>query len=112
MPRSPGKGTQLKKPDARYDQSDDSSAESGPSNRPGRIPVSRTEKEDPGGRAKKGPDILASHKPAPGGAAQPGGDEDVRVLCQYCGRKFLPDAAKRHIPVCGRVNQAKAGKKP
>lgn len=30
-------------------------------------------------------------------------DGSDRVVCQYCGRKFLPDAARRHIPVCGRI---------
>lgn len=30
-------------------------------------------------------------------------DSSDRVVCQYCGRKFLPDAARRHIPVCGRI---------
>ncbi|KAH0786781.1 mapkkk cascade protein kinase regulator ste50 [Histomonas meleagridis] len=29
---------------------------------------------------------------------------DELITCQYCGRKYQPDAAKRHIPVCGRIN--------
>ena len=37
--------------------------------------------------------------------------EDFMVTCQYCGRKLQPDAAKRHIPVCGRINQGKTGKR-
>ena len=30
-------------------------------------------------------------------------DVTDKVVCPYCGRKFLPDAARRHIPVCGRI---------
>jgi hypothetical protein len=115
IPRSPPRGTQLKKPDPRYDRSDDSSAESGPSNRSGRIAIK--EREEPVGRTTKkppeksnAPDILASHKPNQTYVTQQT-DDDQRVLCQYCGRKFNPDAAKRHIPVCGRVNQSKAARK-
>jgi hypothetical protein len=33
-----------------------------------------------------------------------------RVLCQFCGRKFQPDAAKRHVPVCERINHGKGRK--
>lgn len=36
--------------------------------------------------------------------------DDKTVMCQYCGRKFQPDAAKRHIPVCGRINGKNAKK--
>jgi hypothetical protein len=39
------------------------------------------------------------------------GDDDQRVTCQYCGRKMKPDAARRHIPVCGRMNSGKNAKK-
>jgi rubrerythrin len=42
------------------------------------------------------------------------GNEEIveeLVRCQYCGRKFKPDAAKRHIPVCGRINQGRENKK-
>lgn len=31
-------------------------------------------------------------------------EEDDRVACPYCNRKFSADAAKRHIPVCERTN--------
>lgn len=31
-------------------------------------------------------------------------ENDNRITCQYCGRKFQPEAAQRHIPVCGRIN--------
>ena len=31
-------------------------------------------------------------------------ESDNRITCQYCGRKFQPEAAQRHIPVCGRIN--------
>lgn len=24
----------------------------------------------------------------------------TNIQCNYCGRKFNPDAAKRHIPIC------------
>ena len=34
--------------------------------------------------------------------------KDNRITCQYCGRKFQPDAANRHIRVCGKIN----GKNP
>ena len=37
-------------------------------------------------------------------------DDSGKVVCQYCGRKFLPDAAKRHIPVCGRIRGAPSKK--
>ena len=46
-------------------------------------------------------------EPAKPVAAQ---DNDFKVACQYCGRKMHPDAAKRHIPVCGRINQNRLGK--
>ena len=31
-------------------------------------------------------------------------DDDDREQCPYCRRKFAPDAAKKHIPVCERMN--------
>jgi hypothetical protein len=34
-----------------------------------------------------------------------------QVICQFCGRKFPPDAAKRHIPVCERFNAGRAKKR-
>ena len=34
-------------------------------------------------------------------------DDDDREQCPYCGRKFAADAAKRHIPVCERMNGGK-----
>jgi hypothetical protein len=34
-----------------------------------------------------------------------------QVICQFCGRKFPPDAAKRHIRVCERFNAGRAKKK-
>jgi hypothetical protein len=34
-----------------------------------------------------------------------------QTTCQFCGRKFPPDAAKRHIPVCERFNAGRAKKK-
>ncbi|KAH0787942.1 Zinc finger, C2H2 type family protein [Histomonas meleagridis] len=30
--------------------------------------------------------------------------DDDRVPCPYCGRKFAEEAARRHIPVCERMN--------
>lgn len=35
-------------------------------------------------------------------------DDDDREQCPYCGRKFAADAAKRHIPVCERMNGNRA----
>ena len=29
------------------------------------------------------------------------------IKCQFCGREYLPDAARRHIPVCERINGKK-----
>ena len=43
-------------------------------------------------------------------SAQTTQDDSGKVVCQYCGRKFLPDAAKRHIPVCGRIRGAPSKK--
>ena len=34
-------------------------------------------------------------------------ENDDRVECPYCGRKFGADAAERHIPVCERQNAGK-----
>ena len=35
-------------------------------------------------------------------------EDDDRVSCPYCGRKFGEEAAKRHITVCERMNAGKA----
>lgn len=35
-------------------------------------------------------------------------EDDDREQCPYCGRKFAPEAAKRHIPVCERMNGNKS----
>jgi hypothetical protein len=29
---------------------------------------------------------------------------DHKIYCQYCGRRFTPEAAKRHIPLCARIH--------
>jgi hypothetical protein len=33
---------------------------------------------------------------------------DGQVTCQYCGRLFQADTAKKHIPVCGKFNAGRA----
>lgn len=35
-------------------------------------------------------------------------EDDDREPCPYCGRKFAPEAAKRHIPVCQRMSGNKS----
>lgn len=35
-------------------------------------------------------------------------ENDDRVDCPHCGRKFAEEAAKRHIPVCERMNAGKS----
>ena len=30
-------------------------------------------------------------------------ETDQLVTCEFCGKKFNADAARRHIPVCGRI---------
>jgi hypothetical protein len=114
---------------AREERSDSSSGKIGPE-AGGKKPVAATMKErsakgdwsdsssDHGGallgirRLRAGEDnqIMASRKLGDSG---PVGEmeEDTRVTCQYCGRKLQPDAARRHIPVCGRMNAGKGGRK-
>jgi hypothetical protein len=54
--------------------------------------------------------IMASHRAGQTFAAA-GADDDQKVTCQYCGNEMKPDAARRHIPVCGRMNGGKIAKK-
>lgn len=34
---------------------------------------------------------------------------DVRVPCDYCGRKFNPDVSLKHVPICKRNYEKKHG---
>ena len=40
--------------------------------------------------------LNASNIPAP--------DKSGKIKCPYCGRTYIESAAKKHIPVCGRIN--------
>lgn len=39
-------------------------------------------------------------------------EDDDRVPCPYCGRKFAAESAQRHIGVCERMNAGKRGPPP
>jgi len=34
---------------------------------------------------------------------------DVRVPCDFCGRKFNPDVSLKHVPICMRNYEKKHG---
>jgi hypothetical protein len=54
-----------------------------------------------------------SGAPEPGGGKQappPIPDDDDRVSCPHCGRKFATDVLKKHVPSCERINGAKNGR--
>ena len=36
----------------------------------------------------------------------PAPDKSGKIKCPYCGRSYIESAAKKHIPVCGRINTA------
>ncbi|OHT00937.1 hypothetical protein TRFO_32235 [Tritrichomonas foetus] len=87
---------------------DDASSQSSTSHR-----SSRSNRSASTAKSKSNPQFGATEVPSRGSramAATPSVDpqeiqeKDNRVICQFCGRKFQPDAAKRHIPVCGRIN--------
>ena len=42
----------------------------------------------------------ASANAAAGGLATEHEVADVRVPCDFCGRKFNPDVSLKHIPIC------------
>ncbi len=35
--------------------------------------------------------------------------QDMRVACEHCGRKFNPDVALKHVPICKRNFEKKHG---
>lgn len=75
------------------------------------VEYSESEEEAPPMPSKTTRRIPQPEKKAPEPVKQAAQDNDFKVTCQYCGRKMHPDAAKRHIPVCGRINQNRMGKK-
>ena len=42
----------------------------------------------------------------------PKGNYDHYVDCKYCGRKYAPDVAERHIPKCANIVNKPGGIKP
>ena len=42
----------------------------------------------------------------------PKGNYDHYVECKYCGRKYAPDVAERHIPKCANIINKPGGIKP
>jgi hypothetical protein len=65
--------------------------------------------DKPAQRQQAKADVMPSHKPHETYVKHSAADG--HITCQYCGGRFPPDAAKRHIPVCGRFNGGKTGKK-
>lgn len=42
----------------------------------------------------------------------PPSKNDHYIPCQYCGRKYAPDVAERHIPKCANIINKPGGIKP
>jgi hypothetical protein len=42
----------------------------------------------------------------------PKGNYDHYVECQYCGRKYAPEVATKHIPKCANIINKPGGIKP
>ena len=42
----------------------------------------------------------------------PKGNYDHYTECQYCGRKYAPEVAERHIPKCANIINKPGGIKP
>jgi hypothetical protein len=42
----------------------------------------------------------------------PKGNYDHYIECKYCGRKYAPDVAERHIPKCANIINKPGGIKP
>lgn len=45
--------------------------------------------------------------PSTASTPAPKQEDDNKIECEFCNRRFPPDAAKRHIPVCGRIRGKK-----